>query len=334
MPNNTDDFRQLSYINGLSLTGGNHIDVINNEIISRLRAHKIFKKYPITPGDIRNKIQLVIIMRKFPSMEFDSQSKERLTNAQGIIKQYFSDIDWDDLVKSISKNEDIIEPILMNYKLKEELKNRLALRNMEKTDTKEIRCEKYFPAIGDKKYMMICEGDCLSKDELIFCVNGNQNVTINDIDVGDLVLTHNQNIKPIISKSSSIKDCVKIITKSGKEIKCSKLHRFYVYDTLTKTFRFKRICDINKSTDKLMVNSLTNNFYFNNVIIDKITDKKYDLHIHGTNFEVYATNTHKFVIFEQSTRSFKLKEAQNISVNDDLLVLLKEKNEILKLRKN
>ena len=161
-PNVTDDFRQCSYVNGLGMVAGNHIDVINNEIISRLREHKVFKKYPITPGDIRNKIQLIVVMRKFPAMEFDSQSKERLTNAHSVIKQYFNTIDWDDLVKNIAKSEAIVDPILMSYRLKEELKNRLALKNMEKTDNKEVRCEKYFPSIGEKKYIMICEGDSAS----------------------------------------------------------------------------------------------------------------------------------------------------------------------------
>jgi DNA gyrase/topoisomerase IV subunit B len=158
-PNATDDFKQCSYVNGLGMTGGNHIDVINNEIISRLREHKVFKKYPITPGDIRNKIQLIVIMRKFPAMEFDSQSKERLTNAHSVIKQYFNTIDWDDLVKNIAKNEAIVDPILMTYKLKEELKNRLALKNMEKIDNREVRCEKYYPSISEKTWMLITEGD-------------------------------------------------------------------------------------------------------------------------------------------------------------------------------
>ena len=157
-PNATDDFKQCSYVNGLGMIAGNHIDVINNEIISRLREHKVFKKYPITPGDIRNKIQLIIVMRKFPAMEFDSQSKERLTNAHSVIKQYFNTIDWDDLVKNIAKSEAIVDPILMSYRLKEELKNRLALKNMEKTDNKEVRCENYYPAIAEKLYFFITEG--------------------------------------------------------------------------------------------------------------------------------------------------------------------------------
>jgi len=322
-PNATDDFKQCSFVNGLGMVAGNHIDVINNEIISRLREHKVFKKYSITPGDIRNKIQLVVVMRKFPAMEFDSQSKERLTNAHSIIKQYFNTIDWDDLVKNIAKSEAIVDPILMSYRLKEELKNRLALKNMEKTDNKEVRCEKYYPSIGEKKYIMICEGDCLQKDELIFNVNENTNVAIKDINIGDLVLTHNQNVKSIVSKTVAIKDCVKIITKSGKIIKCSKNHRFYVYDTITKTFKFKRICNIDIKTDKLISNSLTDNFYFDPITIDKIIHEKYNLYIHGKQFETYCTNSHKFVVFEQSSSSFKLKEAQNINTSDDLMILLK-----------
>ena len=38
MPNETDDFRHVSYVNGLDIkNGGNHVDVITWEIVSRLR---------------------------------------------------------------------------------------------------------------------------------------------------------------------------------------------------------------------------------------------------------------------------------------------------------
>jgi len=162
LPNNIDNFIQSSYINGLNIKeGGNHIDFILNEIINRLREHKIFKKYNVTPGDIKNKIKLICILRNFPNMQFNSQTKEKLTNPMSEIREYFSEIDFDKFVNILAKNQNIIDPIIINYKIKEQVKEQLALKNSTKKE-KNFKCDKYLPAIKEKKYFMITEGDSAS----------------------------------------------------------------------------------------------------------------------------------------------------------------------------
>lgn len=162
LPNDTDNFIQSSYIDGLNIKeGGNHIDFILNEIISRLREHKIFKKYNVTPGDIRNKIKLICVLREFPNMQFNSQTKEKLTNPISEIREYFKNIDFDKFVNTLAKNDKIIEPIIINYKIKEQVKEQLALRNNTKIE-KNFKCDKYLPATKEKKYLFITEGDSAS----------------------------------------------------------------------------------------------------------------------------------------------------------------------------
>lgn len=161
-PNNTDNFIQSSYINGLNIKdGGNHLDFILNEIISRMRESKIFKKYHITPGDIKNKIKLVCIMRNFNNMQFNSQTKEKLTNSFADIREYFKDLDFDKFVNKIIKNVCIIDPIIINYKIKEQVKDQLALKNSIKIE-KNFKCDKYLQATKNKIYFMITEGDSAS----------------------------------------------------------------------------------------------------------------------------------------------------------------------------
>ena len=161
-PNNTDNFIQSSYINGLNIKdGGNHLDFILNEIISRMRESKIFKKYHITPGDIKNKIKLVCIMRNFNNMQFNSQTKEKLTNSFADIREYFKDLDFDKFVNKIIKNVYIIDPIIINYKIKEQVKDQLALKNSIKIE-KNFKCDKYLQATKNKIYFMITEGDSAS----------------------------------------------------------------------------------------------------------------------------------------------------------------------------
>ena len=162
LPNDTDNFIQSSYINGLNIKeGGNHIDYLLNEIISKLREHKIFKKYNVTPGDIRNKIKLICVLREFPNMQFNSQTKEKLTNPISEVREYFKDVDFNKFVSILAKNEKIIDPIIINYKIKEQVKDQLALKNNTKTE-KNFKCDKYLPAIKEKKYFMITEGDSAS----------------------------------------------------------------------------------------------------------------------------------------------------------------------------
>lgn len=162
LPNNTDNFIQSSYIDGLNIKeGGNHIDYLLGEIISRLREHRIFKKYNVTPGDIKNKIKLICILRDFPNMQFNSQTKEKLTNSISEIREYFKDIDFNKFINILTKNEYIIDPIIINYKIKEQVKEQLALKNSTKIE-RNFKCDKYLPATKIKKNFIITEGDSAS----------------------------------------------------------------------------------------------------------------------------------------------------------------------------
>jgi DNA topoisomerase-2 len=163
MPNEFDDFRQTSFVNGLNIcNGGNHTDIIGWEIVSRLR-EKIVRKYKtVKPGDIKNKIRMVTIFRGFNNVQFDSQTKERLTNSTAEIRQFLDleSKDWDGLARRVIRQANIYEPIIETFKIKEELKQRQALKALNKgAKKKKIRCEKYHPPIRDSKYLALCEGD-------------------------------------------------------------------------------------------------------------------------------------------------------------------------------
>lgn len=156
MPNEQDDFKFYSYVNGLKMAnGGNHIDRIMNEIINGVRAK--LKKVDLKPGDIKNKMLLVCLFKNFPNAKFDSQTKERLTNSVSEINEFITSIDFDKLSKQISKNDEIITPIVEMFQLKEELKNRQMMTKLGKAK-KKIRCDKYLPPTRNQKYFVIAEG--------------------------------------------------------------------------------------------------------------------------------------------------------------------------------
>lgn len=158
IPNHQDDFTHKSYINGADcINGGNHIDYIHSELISRIK-DKLSKKYSaIKPGDIKNKLTYIVIFREFINPMFNSQTKENFSSDINQIKQFLKDIDWDSFAQKIVKCNEIIDPIVETFKIKEELKNRQTLNKLNKSG-KNFKSDKFLPATKDNKYCLICEG--------------------------------------------------------------------------------------------------------------------------------------------------------------------------------
>lgn len=157
LPSNTDEFQHFSYVNGLKIPeGGTHIDNISNGIVAKLR-EKLEKKYKtIKPADIKNRLFVVAILKDFINPKFNSQTKEKLTNSVSEVNTYLGDIDYDKIVKSIMKVDEIINPIVDIFKIKEEFKRKQELKALDKP--KKIKDEHYTPATGTKKYLLVCEG--------------------------------------------------------------------------------------------------------------------------------------------------------------------------------
>lgn len=158
LPNADDDFRHFTYVNGLKLPdGGTHVDIIIYNIVNRMR-EKLAKKYKsIKPGDIRNKLTMIGFFKNLKNTKFNSQSKEKITNSQAEMNAYLGDIPYDNIVYRIGRNEAIMDPIVEVYRIKEELKRRQDMKDMSKT-VKKIKSDKYLPSIGEKKYLMLVEG--------------------------------------------------------------------------------------------------------------------------------------------------------------------------------
>ena len=160
LPNDSDDFKQFSYVNGLKIPdGGVHIDIVTNTIVNGLRDKLVKKFKSIKPGDIRNKLMIVMFIKNFPNTKFNSQSKEKLTNSMKEFNDFVNgSIDYDKIINKIMKTPEIIDPITEVYRIKEEFKKRQELKALDKT-VKKIKSDKYLPSIGRKKYLMIVEGE-------------------------------------------------------------------------------------------------------------------------------------------------------------------------------
>lgn len=159
LPNESDDFRQFSYVNGLKIPdGGTHIDFIVNNIVTPIR-EKLIKKYSgIKPADIKNKLMIIAFLKNVKNTKFNSQTKEKITNSASEISSYYGDIDFIKITNKIIKNEKIIDPITEVYKIKEELKKRQELKGLDKS-VKKVKSDKYLPSIGERKFLYLVEGD-------------------------------------------------------------------------------------------------------------------------------------------------------------------------------
>lgn len=149
----------LTYVNGLRLRrAGTHVDYILNVITNDLR-DKIGKKFKtIKPADIKNRLGLVVLFKNFPNCQFDSQTKEALTNSDRNIRDYLGDLDLSSKLSSkILKEKSIIDNITEIFQLKENLKEKKELAKLS-SKKRDINTSKYVAPIGEKKYLCITEG--------------------------------------------------------------------------------------------------------------------------------------------------------------------------------
>ena len=158
--NNYDAFHAFTYVNGLEMPrGGTHVNVMVDSVCKEAR-EKLVKKYKtIKPGDIKGRICAVVLLTGFKNPEFDAQNKEQLTNSVPAITAHLDGkLDFEKIAKDLIKCEAISDPIIEMFKLKEEVKDRVALKQSLRGKTK-IDADKYLPATGrGRKYMLICEG--------------------------------------------------------------------------------------------------------------------------------------------------------------------------------
>ena len=203
-PNEYDEFKFYSYVNGIDMIkGGTHVDYISYELTSRIR-DKLIKKYKsIRPGDVKNKLSLVVFFTGFANPEFDSQTKESLSNSQGDITRHLDGkLDFDMFAKAVFKNEAIIDPIIETFKIKEELKARRELKAVKKT---KVRSDKYMGPIGSRMYLALCEGasamsgisSCLGRNGIgYYAMRG---VPLNAYDSTMQKIVANQELKDILN---------------------------------------------------------------------------------------------------------------------------------------
>lgn len=317
-----DTFEQCSIVNGISTyKGGTHVDYIMNKIIKRLTddLSKNNKGIKIKPTDIKNKFHIFLIC-KIANPTFDTQTKETLS-----IK-ITDNIDLSDkLYKNLLKSE-IIESILEWVRMKEQS----ALNKINKKSAgKTIRVEKLVDAHkagtsnGYKAALCIAEGDCIDENTLIkvFKDNNYIDIKIKDAQIGDMVITHNGNIRQIYGITKKVKE-TKEIKYNNTSIICSNEHRLLVYNKLIKQFEYLETFKLDKNIHQLVKSKLYN---LDSLIIIKdiikTNDIKFNYKIILSNGIIESSPQHKFTVLDILNNKFKLVETQSLKPNDLIVTI-------------
>lgn len=326
-PSDSDEYIQRSSIDGLDMVlGGTHEQVISRELSYALRdIIKKKHKLELSPAEIKRGLKFVFIGRSFPNMEFDSQTKERLTNSEKTVKDWLGDIDYQKLAKKIFDIKEIIDPIIQAKLAKqlaaEQRAVTLALKKQAKKHVdKHLEAKSKNP---DDKILFLCEGDCLDESTRILRVDENgdiESTKLVDISVGDIVMTHNHKLRPVIGITKKIKDGVKIKTTVG-EIVCSKEHRFYLYNTMSNNFEFVAVTDIDMKIHKFVRSKFIDisDGFTKIKSINKSSDEKYQYELVFDDLAGYilkSTAGHKFVVFDTETNGIIIKQCSELVDGD------------------
>ncbi|AAR90934.2 DNA topoisomerase II large subunit [Aeromonas phage 65] len=160
----SDEFRQLSYVNGVhTKQGGNHVEYLINGLCDELTP-MIKRKFKVEINKSRIKENTLIFMslRGFEGAKFDGQTKERLSNSNGQIKDHCG-IDLKAIAKRMISNDSVIMPIVESAIAKRDaVEKALATKAQKKALTsnvpKHIQANKYGKK-GFETVLFLTEGD-------------------------------------------------------------------------------------------------------------------------------------------------------------------------------
>lgn len=158
-----DGFRSNSFVNGVNTRlGGTYVDYVANSVVDELlilikKKHKV----EVAKSVVKNGLTFILFARDFVNPKYDSQTKERLTNAMGDVKTHYEancDRDFKYLAKKIFAASDIIEPIIEAQIAKKNAEDR---RNaiVAQKKLKKVKVAKHLAASSQDALLALVEGD-------------------------------------------------------------------------------------------------------------------------------------------------------------------------------
>lgn len=201
------DEKIFAYVNSsLLFEGGTAVNMFFNTFFSavsdKLKSEVKKRKIDLNKNDVRQNL-LVIADIKMKNPRYDNQSKTRLISQE--IKKHIDKMITTHITKFISTNKDWVEDVLSRAEFRQRVADMAEVKKKQKKKTGKL--EKLIDCYSkDRSTCSIAfsEGDCCSEDTVIKTENGNK--PIKDIKIGDNVLTHTGEYKPVVVNESVEKE--------------------------------------------------------------------------------------------------------------------------------
>lgn len=293
----------LSFVNGSQCTGI-HQKIVNdwcNEYFQYNLAHHFYE---------------TLISLNVPSnlMRFSDQNKTKFATGRWEIEETMKNAFHSKLIKFLSKSE-IAQNIEKSIEDRLHNENINKIKKAQKQSKRKIS-DKYSPASKYKQNIYITEGLCLEENTKIFIIRNNRILycKIKNIKIGDLVITHENRLKPIdhINKSIKQKSILKI---NNDSIECSQMHKWLVYDKIQKEFYFEKTINLNKDRHKLVKNYLAFLESFDEIISININLEKIEI-INDKKEEWIISKNINICVFDIESNKFIMKNSNNLQKGD------------------
>lgn len=230
---NSDEYNQLSFVNGVhTKQGGNHvnylIDGLTDELIPMIK-----RKYKVEINKARVKENIFVFMslRNFVGAKFDGQTKERLSNANGQIKEHCG-IDFKAIARKMVSTDGVITPIIESAVAKKNAIDKAAATRAQKKALaehvkKHVEANKYGQK-GFETTLFLAEGDSAIGP---FSLNRDKD-TQGGFPLRGKSLNVWKSDKSKVLKNKEIMNLISILGMTLDDTKELESGNFYVYDDL------------------------------------------------------------------------------------------------------
>jgi DNA gyrase/topoisomerase IV subunit B len=293
----------LSFVNGSQCTGI-HQKIVNdwvNEYFKYNLAHHFYET-------------LIILNVPSTLMRFSDQNKTKYAVGRWEIEDLMKQSFHGKFIRLLSRSniarniEQCIEDRLHN-------ENMSKIKRAQRQSKRKIS-DKFSPSSKYKENIYITEGLCIEENTKIFIIRKNKIrfCKLKDVKIGDHVITHKNNIKPITYINKSLKNAY-LIKTSIEDIKCSNEHKWFVYDRIENTFYFEQTGKLDKTRHQLVKNYLSFLQSFDEIITINTQREKIEV-VTDKGEEWMITKNMNVCVFDEKNDKFVMKNSNDLTNGD------------------
>jgi len=305
----SDQTGSFSYVNSALCTGIHQkiiLDRINGQLDDSLGHHFY---------------DTLIILNLSPGIvRFGDQNKTKFVSKREEVEPTIAK-HFDSVLAKFFKSE-----VFKNIKKAVDARRKEAELKKIRKDKKTIRVKhsnKYFPSTASRaETLFIVEGLCVDSEQTINVYRESEGIVevkLSDVMIGDEVITHKNRYRKIINKQKKLKECIEIVIGENESIKCTKKHRFYVFDKSNKSFYFREAGKIDTSIH-FLVRSNLNEFIGTLEVLDSYVLENEDLYKNVILLEDgsihQSSDDHKYCIYDLEKSEFFMEYSKNIKKGD------------------